>query len=125
VTENVAAGLILRHDSGSNNLAYDFQDEIKFLGIKGPPAFVRQPKGNGVPERVIKTLREQLLRGPALPDHRGTSQGARRVRRFLYRRVAAGAPWKQDTKSDQGRTKGPCIRSRHGVHIRGLTAAVH
>ena len=69
MTENVAAGLILRHDSGSSDLAYDFQDEIKFLGIESSRAFVRQPKGNGVPERVIKTLSEQLLRGPALPDH--------------------------------------------------------
>ena len=77
VEETVAAGLILRHDNGPNYLADDFQDEIEFLGIKSSPAFVRQPEGNGVAERIIKTLREQLLWGPALPDHRGTSQGAR------------------------------------------------
>ena len=61
VTEDVAAGLILRHDNGSNYLADDFQDEIEFLGIESSPAFVRQPEGNGVAERVIKTLKEQLL----------------------------------------------------------------
>ncbi|MBM3599043.1 MAG: transposase family protein, partial [Alphaproteobacteria bacterium] len=61
VKENVAAGLILRHDNGSNYLADDFQDEIEFLGIESSPAFVRQPEGNGVAERIIKTLKEQLL----------------------------------------------------------------
>jgi transposase InsO family protein len=61
VTENVAAGLILRHDNGSNYLADDFQDEIEFLGIESSTAFVRQPAGNGVAERVIRTLKEQLL----------------------------------------------------------------
>lgn len=61
VAENVAAGLVLRHDHGSNYMAGDFQDEIEFLGIESSPAFVRQPEGNGVAERVIKTLKEQLL----------------------------------------------------------------
>jgi transposase InsO family protein len=61
VEENVAAGLILRHDHGSAYMADDFQDEIEFLGIESSPAFVRQPEGNGVAERLIKTLKEQLL----------------------------------------------------------------
>jgi hypothetical protein len=39
----------------------DFQDEIEFLGIESSTAFVRQPAGNGVAERVIRTLKEQLL----------------------------------------------------------------
>ncbi len=43
VTESVAAGLILRHDNGSNYLADDFQDAIEFLGTESSPAFVRQP----------------------------------------------------------------------------------
>jgi hypothetical protein len=43
VEENVAAGLVLRHDHGPNYLADDFQDEIEFLGTEISPAFVRQP----------------------------------------------------------------------------------
>jgi len=61
VEENAAVGLVLRHDHGSNYMSEDFQDEIEFLGIESSPAFVRQPEGNGVAERVIKTLKEQLL----------------------------------------------------------------
>ena len=61
MAENAAAGLVLRHDHGSNYMAEDFQAEIEFLGIESSPAFVRQPEGNGVAERVIRTLKEQLL----------------------------------------------------------------
>jgi putative transposase len=57
----VASGLRLRHDHGSNYMSDDFQDEIKFLGITSSPSFVRQPEGNGVAERAIRTLKENLL----------------------------------------------------------------
>ena len=56
-----AAGLTLRHDHGSNYMSNDFQREIRFLGVTSSPAFVRQPEGNGVAERAIRTLKEQLL----------------------------------------------------------------
>jgi len=57
----VATGLTLRHDHGSNYMSGDFQREIRFLGVASSPAFVRQPEGNGVAERAIRTLKEQLL----------------------------------------------------------------
>lgn len=58
---DTALGLILRHDHGSNYMSDDFQSEIKCFGITSSPAFVRQPEGNGVAERAIRTLKEQLL----------------------------------------------------------------
>ena len=57
----VARGLRLRHDHGSNYLADDFQQEIAFFGIESSPSFVREPEGNGVAERFIRTLKENLL----------------------------------------------------------------
>jgi transposase InsO family protein len=57
-----AAGLKLRHDHGSNYMADDFQNEIKFLGIESSPAFVREPECNGCAERFMRTLKENLLR---------------------------------------------------------------
>ena len=56
-----ARGLRLRHDHGSNYLADDFQQEIAFFGIDSSPSFVREPEGNGVAERFIRTLKENLL----------------------------------------------------------------
>ena len=59
----VARGLRLRHDHGSNDLADDVQQEVAFFGIESSPSFVREPEGNGVAERFIRTLKENLLWG--------------------------------------------------------------
>ena len=59
--KDVAAGLRLRHDHGSQYVSHDFQAEIRFLGIESSPAFVREPEGNGCAERFIRVLKENLL----------------------------------------------------------------
>ena len=61
IEQGVAEGLSLRHDHGSNYMSQDFQEEISFLGMESSPAFVREPEGNGVAERFIRTLKENLL----------------------------------------------------------------
>jgi transposase InsO family protein len=58
---DVARGLSVRHDHGSQYTSDAFQDELFFLGIESSPAFVRAPEGNGCAERLIRTLKEQLL----------------------------------------------------------------
>ena len=55
IAPGVARGLKLRHDHGSNYMSGDFQDEIECLGIEASPSFVREPEGNGVAERFIRT----------------------------------------------------------------------
>ena len=40
-------------------MADDFQQEVAFFGIESSPSFV--PEGNGVAERFIRTLKENLL----------------------------------------------------------------
>jgi transposase InsO family protein len=57
----IARGLQARHDHGSQYVSDYFQAELKFLGIASSLAFVREPEGNGVAERFIRTLKEQLL----------------------------------------------------------------
>jgi len=59
--EGVARGLTVRHDHGSPFVAELFQRELRFVGAASSPAFVREPEGNGVAERFIRTLKEQLL----------------------------------------------------------------
>jgi len=61
VSAGIAAGLQVRHDHGSQYMSDDFQTELRFVGITSSPAFVRAPEGNGVAERFIRTLKEQLL----------------------------------------------------------------
>jgi putative transposase len=57
----VAAGIRNRHDHGSQYMSDDYQAEIVFLGMGSSPSFVRQPECNGCVERIIRTLKEQLL----------------------------------------------------------------
>jgi hypothetical protein len=40
-----------------------FQNQLKFFGMTPSFAFVRQPETNGVAERFIRTLKEQIVFG--------------------------------------------------------------
>nr|WP_235669699.1 integrase core domain-containing protein [Solidesulfovibrio carbinolicus] len=59
--QDVARGLTLRHDHGSQFIAEDFQQEIAFLGIEDSASYVREPQGNGIAERFVRILKENLL----------------------------------------------------------------
>jgi transposase InsO family protein len=59
--KGIAAGLAIRHDHGSAYMSDGFQAELNFLGMTSSPSFVREPEGNGVAERFIRTLKENLL----------------------------------------------------------------
>jgi transposase InsO family protein len=59
--KDIAGGLQLRHDHGSQYVSHDFQKELAFLGIQSSPAFVREPEGNGGAERFVRVLKENLL----------------------------------------------------------------
>jgi transposase InsO family protein len=59
--KDIAGGLQLRHDHGSQYVSHDFQAELRFLGIPSSPAFVREPEGNGCAERYVRVLKENLL----------------------------------------------------------------
>ena len=53
--------LKLRHDHGSQFTSHRFQEELKFLGIEASPAYVKEPETKGCAERLIRTIKEQLL----------------------------------------------------------------
>ena len=59
--KGIATGLSIRHDHGSAYMSDDFQKELTFLGMTSSPSFVREPEGNGIAERFIRTLKEILL----------------------------------------------------------------
>ena len=63
VRADAARGLLLRHDHGSAFMSDHFQNQIAFLGMRPSFAFVRQPETNGVAERFIRTLKEQVVWG--------------------------------------------------------------
>lgn len=59
--KDIGVGLKLRHDHGSQYVSDVFQKEVAFLGIKSSPSFVREPQGNGIAERFVRILKENLL----------------------------------------------------------------
>ena len=68
VGPDVARGLELRMDHGSQYLSNHFQNQIKFWGIAPSFAFVSQPQTNGVVERFFRTLKEQIIYGRIFTD---------------------------------------------------------
>ena len=60
---DVARGLALRMDHGTQYLSDHFLNQIRYWGIKPSFAFVEQPQTNGVAERFNRTLKEQAIYG--------------------------------------------------------------
>ena len=60
---DVAPGVSLRHDHGSAFMSGYFQKQLKAFGMTPSFAFVREPETNGVTERFIRTLKEQIVFG--------------------------------------------------------------
>jgi len=63
VGADVARGLALRMDNGTQYLSDHFQNQIKYWGIAASFAFVAEPETNGVVERFNRTLKEQVIYG--------------------------------------------------------------
>ncbi len=60
---DVARGLALRMDHGSQYLSDHFLKQIRYWGIHPSFGFVEEPETNGVAERWNRTLKEQAIHG--------------------------------------------------------------
>ncbi|MBW1688825.1 MAG: DDE-type integrase/transposase/recombinase [Deltaproteobacteria bacterium] len=63
VEADVARGLALRMDHGSQYLSDHFLNQIRYWGIRPSFGFVEEPETNGVAERWNRTLKEQAIYG--------------------------------------------------------------
>lgn len=63
VTANVARGLALRMDHGTQYLSEHFLNQVRFWGIQPSFGFLQEPETNGVAERFNRTLKEQAIYG--------------------------------------------------------------
>lgn len=63
VERGAARGVLLRMDHGTQYLSDHFQKQIEAWGIAPSFAFLEQPQTNGVAERFIRTLKEQVIYG--------------------------------------------------------------
>ncbi|MGH2571051.1 MAG: transposase [bacterium] len=85
VEADVARGLSLRMDHGSQYISDHFRGQLQYWGIRASYAFVEQPQTNGVAERFIRTLKEQAIAGRVF---RNVEELRQAVREFveLYNR---------------------------------------
>ena len=63
VDAEVARGLALRMDHGSQYLSDHFLNQLRYWGIRPSFGFVEEPETNGVAERFNRTLKEQAIHG--------------------------------------------------------------
>jgi putative transposase len=63
LSKEVARGLKLRIDNGSQYTSDYFLQQINYWGIEDSFGLVRQPETNGVAERFHRTLKEQIIEG--------------------------------------------------------------
>jgi transposase InsO family protein len=61
LSKDVARGLTVRCDHGSQYVSHDFRAELAYFGISISYAYVGEPEGNGIAERFMRTLKEQVL----------------------------------------------------------------
>jgi transposase InsO family protein len=65
---DVARGLAVRMDHGTQYLSNHFLNQLRFWGVAPSFAFVAEPETNGVAERFIRTLKEQVIYGRVFRD---------------------------------------------------------
>ena len=61
MTKEGARGLTVRCDHGRQYTSDDFRGELAFCGIQVSYAYVGEPECNGIMERFLRTVQEQVL----------------------------------------------------------------
>ena len=103
VEADVARGLALRMDHGSQYLSDHFLNQLRYWGIHPSFSFVEEPETNGVVERWNRTLKEQAVYGRGLSKPRRGARGRRRVRRTLQPVLGASKSWRIARRSKRAR----------------------
>ena len=83
VEADVARGLALRMDHGSQYLSDHFLNQLRYWGIHPSFSFLKEPETNGVVERWNRTLKEQAVYGRVFRNLAEVRAGRRCVRRTL------------------------------------------
>jgi transposase InsO family protein len=104
--KDIAHGLAVRHDHGSQYVSHDFQRELRFLGIESPPAFTPRAGGQRLRRAVHPHPEGKPVVGADLRHRRGAARGAARLPRDLQLDMADRTPRLQ---APQRRPAGPAF----------------
>ena len=129
VEADVARGLALRMDHGSQYLSDHFLNQLRYWGIHPSFGFLEEPETNGVVERWNRTLKEQAVYGRVFRET--SPRCARPSKRSSNATTSAGASksWRiarhskraSNTSYAMPRSANVCPRNRvrytgHSVH---------
>ena len=98
VAADAGRGLSLRMDHGTQYLSDHFQNQLKYWGINPSFAFIEQPQANGVAERFIRTLKEQVTYGRVFQNLQEVREAVRHFvdtynREWLVEKNGFKSPW--------------------------------
>ncbi len=98
VAADAGRGLALRMDHGTQYLSDHFLNQLKHWGISPSFAFIEQPQTNGVAERFIRTLKEQVIYGRVFRNLQEVREAVRRFvntynREWLVEKNGYQSPW--------------------------------
>jgi transposase InsO family protein len=94
VAADAGRGLALRGDHGTQYRWDHFQNQLKHWGMTPSFASIEQPQTNGVAERFLRTLKEQVIYGRMFQNLQEVREA---VRRFVDTYTASG--WRKKTAS--------------------------
>ena len=83
---------------GTQYLSDHFQNQLKHWGISPSFAFIEQPQTNGVAERFIRTLKEQVIHGRVFQNLQEVREAVRgfvepTTREWLVEKNGFKSPW--------------------------------
>ncbi len=98
VAAEAGRGLSLRMDHGTQYLSDHFRNQLKYWGISPSFAFIEQPQTNGVAERFIRTLKDQVIHGRVFRNLQEVREVVRRFvdtynREWLLEKNGFLSPW--------------------------------
>lgn len=79
-TRDAGRGIVVRQDHGPQYTSDAYRDQVKAWGMGLSFALVGEPETNGVAERFIRTLKQQVVHGKS---YRGVEGLREAVRRFI------------------------------------------
>jgi transposase InsO family protein len=99
VAADAGRGLSLRMDHGTQYLTDHFQNQFKYWGMSPSFAFIEQPQTNGVTERFIQNIKEQVIYGRVFQNLQEVREAVRRFVdtyncEWLVEKNGFKSPWK-------------------------------
>jgi putative transposase len=88
----------LRMDHGTQYLSGHFQNQLTYWGISPSFAFIEPPQTNGMAERFIRTIKEQVIYGRVFQNLQEVREAVRRFvdtynRERLVEKNGFKSPW--------------------------------